>query len=48
MLAEADQRPRAALPGKILVVDDEQRILRFVVQLQFESAGRMQDSRREG
>ena len=32
MLAEADQRPRAALPGKILVVDDEQRILRFVVR----------------
>jgi len=32
MLAEADQRTRAALPGKILVVDDEQRILRFVVR----------------
>src|SRR6266508_1471530 len=31
MLAEAEQRTRAALPGKILVVDDEQRILRFVV-----------------
>src|ERR671930_1039190 len=32
MLAEAEQRARAALPGKILVVDDEQRILRFVVR----------------
>ena len=32
MLAEADQSPRTALPGKILVVDDEQRILRFVVR----------------
>jgi two-component system, OmpR family, copper resistance phosphate regulon response regulator CusR len=32
MLAEADQPPRTALPGKILVVDDEQRILRFVVR----------------
>ena len=32
MLAEADPRARAALPGKILVVDDEQRILRFVVR----------------
>jgi len=32
MLAEADQRTPAALPGKILVVDDEQRILRFVVR----------------
>jgi two-component system, OmpR family, copper resistance phosphate regulon response regulator CusR len=32
MLAESDQPPRAALPGKILVVDDEQRILRFVVR----------------
>src|SRR6266545_3900262 len=31
MLAEAEQRTRAALPGKILVVDDEQRILGFVV-----------------
>jgi two-component system, OmpR family, copper resistance phosphate regulon response regulator CusR len=32
MLAESDQPPRTALPGKILVVDDEQRILRFVVR----------------
>jgi DNA-binding response OmpR family regulator len=32
MLAEADQRARAVLAGKILVVDDEQRILRFVVR----------------
>src|SRR6266508_35465 len=32
MLAEADQRTRTALPGKILVVDDEARILRFVVR----------------
>jgi DNA-binding response OmpR family regulator len=32
MLAEADQSTRAALAGKILVVDDEQRILRFVVR----------------
>jgi DNA-binding response OmpR family regulator len=32
MLAEDDQPPRAALSGKILVVDDEQRILRFVVR----------------
>ena len=32
MLAEADQRTPAALPGRILVVDDEQRILRFVVR----------------
>jgi PleD family two-component response regulator len=32
MLAEADERTRAALPGRILVVDDEQRILRFVVR----------------
>jgi len=32
MLAGADQPPRTALPGKILVVDDEQRILRFVVR----------------
>jgi DNA-binding response OmpR family regulator len=32
MLAEAEQRTQAALPGKILVVDDEQRILRFVVR----------------
>jgi DNA-binding response OmpR family regulator len=32
MLAEAEQGARAALPGKILVVDDEQRILRFVVR----------------
>jgi len=32
MLAEADQRPQTVLPGKILVVDDEQRILRFVVR----------------
>jgi hypothetical protein len=32
MLAEADQSPRTALPGKILVIDDEQRILRFVVR----------------
>jgi DNA-binding response OmpR family regulator len=32
MLAEDDQPPRAVLSGKILVVDDEQRILRFVVR----------------
>src|SRR6266511_3412711 len=32
MLAEAEQRTRAALPGTVLVVDDEQRILRFVVR----------------
>jgi DNA-binding response OmpR family regulator len=32
MLAEPDQLPRVALPGRILVVDDEQRILRFVVR----------------
>jgi two-component system, OmpR family, copper resistance phosphate regulon response regulator CusR len=32
MLAESDQPPRTALPGKILVVDDEQRILRFLVR----------------
>lgn len=32
MLAEGDRTPRTALPGKILVVDDEQRILRFVVR----------------
>jgi DNA-binding response OmpR family regulator len=32
MLAEADRTSRTALPGKILVVDDEQRILRFVVR----------------
>ena len=32
MLAEADRSSRTALPGKILVVDDEQRILRFVVR----------------
>ena len=32
MLAEADQSPRTALPGKILVVDDEPRILRFLVR----------------
>jgi DNA-binding response OmpR family regulator len=32
MLAGADQPPRTALPGKILVVDDEQRILRFLVR----------------
>jgi DNA-binding response OmpR family regulator len=32
MLAEADKRSQAALPGNILVVDDEQRILRFVVR----------------
>ncbi len=32
MLAQADQRARATLPGKILLVDDEQRILRFVVR----------------
>jgi two-component system, OmpR family, copper resistance phosphate regulon response regulator CusR len=32
MQAEADQRARTMLPGKILVVDDEQRILRFVVR----------------
>jgi DNA-binding response OmpR family regulator len=32
MLAEADQPPRTALPGKVLVIDDEQRILRFVVR----------------
>jgi two-component system, OmpR family, copper resistance phosphate regulon response regulator CusR len=32
MLAEADESTRAALPGRILVVDDEQRILRFVVR----------------
>ena len=32
MLAGADQPSRTALPGKILVVDDEQRILRFLVR----------------
>jgi DNA-binding response OmpR family regulator len=32
MLAEADKREQAVLPGKILVVDDEQRILRFVAR----------------
>ena len=32
MLAEAHQPSRTALAGKILVVDDEQRILRFVVR----------------
>ena len=32
MLAEADQSPRTALPGKILVVADEQRTLRFLVR----------------
>jgi len=32
MLAEADRTSRTALPGKILVVDDEQRILRFLVR----------------
>jgi len=32
MLAEAHQPSRTALPGRILVVDDEQRILRFVVR----------------
>jgi DNA-binding response OmpR family regulator len=32
MLAEADERARAAPLAKILVVDDEQRILRFIVR----------------
>jgi len=32
MLAEDDRPPRVALSGRILVVDDEQRILRFVVR----------------
>ena len=32
MLAEADERARAAPPARILVVDDEPRILRFVVR----------------
>jgi len=32
MLAGANQPSRTALPGKILVVDDEQRILRFLVR----------------
>lgn len=32
MLAGADQPSRTALPAKILVVDDEQRILRFLVR----------------
>jgi DNA-binding response OmpR family regulator len=32
MLADDDRRAGAALPGKVLVVDDEQRILRFVVR----------------
>jgi DNA-binding response OmpR family regulator len=32
MLADDDRPPRVALSGKILVVDDEQRILRFVVR----------------
>jgi DNA-binding response OmpR family regulator len=32
MLSGAEQRTQAALPGKILVVDDEQRIVRFVVR----------------
>src|SRR5919108_2181757 len=32
MLAEADERAQAAPLARILVVDDEQRILRFVVR----------------
>src|SRR4030095_5267166 len=32
MQSEADQRARAAPLAKILVVDDEQRILRFIVR----------------
>jgi len=47
MLAEADERTRAALPGRILVVDDEQRILRFVVR-GLQAEGFMVDSADNG